>query len=130
MRRVFRAFKESDADSAFFKQWVGNTQTVHGAVFGYVESLIVLAALQFSAEATSSWLVWALYFIGYAMQIILTSVYFRAALMMLVNKANLTGWPRHSALWVSGLGALALNTWLAGALGQALKELLAAGLSP
>lgn len=129
MLKVFRAFKEQDADSEFFKQWVGNTQSAHGIVFGYVESLIVLAALQFAAFATSSWLVWCLYLVGYGAQIVLTSVYFRAALMLLVNRTKVAGWPRTLALWVSGLGALALNTWMVGALSQVLADIIAAGLA-
>jgi len=129
MLGLLRAFKETDADDEFFRRWAGAAQSLHGTIFGFIESLIVLAALQLAAFATASWLVWGLYFAGYGALVVVSSICLRVAFMLLVNRTRMRGWPRNAALWACGLGAVAINTWLVGALSDVLAEIGRAGLA-
>lgn len=129
LRGLRFVLRESDADGTFFLDWIVRTQSVHSAVFTYIESLIVLGALQLAATASGSVLVWGVFLVAYGAQLLLTTVYARAFVGSLVSRSQLGGRWREVAFWVAGLVALAFNVWFVAALGDVLAQVIAAGLS-
>lgn len=116
-----------ELDSGYPKKLATTMGTIHGAVFGYIGGLLVLGVLQLAADKSDAPLIWALYVIAAATQILVTSAYGTAALNFLIvkspSKGRLNG-------WLYAIGALAsalISATLMMLVGQTLGALIAAG---
>jgi hypothetical protein len=128
MLRFLRPFKETDADPSFYAGWVRQTQELHGALFGYIEALIVLAALRFAANEFGGEVIWGVYYVAWVGQMILTIVYVRAFLSLVASRLPATGRPRVIMFWALGGISTIFAIWLVGAYAELVDALLAAGL--
>ncbi|CAB4326882.1 MULTISPECIES: hypothetical protein [unclassified Brucella] len=127
LRRIFR---EPDQSDEFYQEWAGNAQKLHSAVFDYIQSVVVLGALQFAVTREgTSWTIWAVYLAAYGVMLLATGVYFRAGVLLILRKLSLKGRWREVSLWISGLAGVAFNVWLVRALGELVQQIIAAGLS-
>ncbi len=129
MAKFWRHIKEADAPASYFHEWTARAQTAHGAVFGYIESLIVLGALQFAVLKTSYWAVWVIYGIAFLAQVTLTSTYARVALLLALDRFELSEPWRHRALVAAWVIGVAVNIALMSLLDEILRQLIAAGLA-
>jgi hypothetical protein len=130
MLKMLRVFaRESEGDGPFYLRWIGAAQSVHGAIFTYVESLVVLSAFQLAALHSGSLAVWLAFLIAYGAQLLLTTTYVRAGLGFAITKSSLRGAWREAAFWVGGVAGLLFNIWFVGALGDVLAQLIGAGLA-
>lgn len=126
---IFSRFKELDQPPGYYDEWVGRVQSVHGALFTYIEALIVLAALQFGAQQSGSWLLWGVLAVAFVFHLSLTGMYVRAGVMRLVHRLGLKGSWRQFALTVAyGLGFF-INFGLLYVLDNLIDQMISAGLA-
>jgi hypothetical protein len=122
--------RERDESREFYRQWASNAQGFHGAVFDYIQSVVILGALRFAVtQQEASWPIWVLYAAAYLALLLLTTVYFRTGLLLILKGTPLKGTWREASLWIAGALVLVFNIWLVGALGQVVEQIIAAGLS-
>lgn len=122
--------REQDESPEFYREWASNAQSFHGAVFDYIQSVVVLGALQFAvAQQDALWAIWILYAFAYLALLLLTVTYFRAGLLLILTRTDLKGRWREASLWIAGGLGLAFNIWLVGALKQVVQQIITAGLS-
>lgn len=122
--------RERDESRDYYRQWASNAQGFHGAVFNYIQSVVVLGALRFAlTQQEAPWIIWVLYAAGYLALLGLTTIYFRTGLLLVLKEVRLEGRWREASLWIAGVLGLVFNFWLVGALEQVVQQIIAAGLS-
>ncbi|ODT75597.1 MAG: hypothetical protein ABS76_33845 [Pelagibacterium sp. SCN 64-44] len=128
MLRFLRPFKEADADADFYLRWIGNAQAMHGAVFGYIEALIVLAALQFAAQQFGGAVIWSIYVVAWFAHLLLTTVYVRVMAAFAASRFPVQGTARNALFWMLGGISLMASVWLVGAYSVVIDAVIVAGL--
>ncbi|KAB0573120.1 hypothetical protein [Brucella pituitosa] len=125
-----RLLREQDESEEFYHEWAANATKLHSATFNYIQSVVLLGALQFAVtQKDTSFAIWALYIVAYLVMLLVTGVYFRTGVLLTLRKLSLKGRWRETSLWAAGILGVAFNVWLVSALEQLIQQIIAAGLS-
>jgi hypothetical protein len=108
---------------------VSRTNAVHSSIFGYLEAIVLIGALQFAAQKSGSWILWTMVGAGYLGQLILTTVYMRAGARLLLYRSPLSPHQKRLAGNILGLVLFAVGTWAIGAISTTVDQVVAAGLN-
>lgn len=124
IRQLFTRFREPDQPLAFYSEWRERAKTFHEAVFGAIESIVLVAALQYGYFKTGSWYLAGLMVLGYAamMTMIIEDIRYgmHAAFDRFFEKSPY----RNVFLWSAGVTVMVLFAFLPTQVSHVIDQLV------